>query len=160
MYHGQSDSGCSKLAKIENELAKMVHQRDMLTNDKLGGLCWNYFMPRCWHYNKSKNICFGKQGHEYSLYTPRPYPTNRNCFYNIRCRRGEVAYRIDEFEFARGSSVIINGELLEKNSVKLGEWKNSDIVQIQYTTGQKNYGKDGIEISWKCFEKKENIEIA
>ena len=127
-------------------------------NQLLGDSCWDALPPRktaCRSYEKETNTCTSRKINKWhELATPSPYPTNRNCFYNMRCQKGFIHYVIEEYDFAEDTRVLFNGEQksLAGISANIGHYYNhhTNSLSIQYTSTSNNYGFGGLRISWKC----------
>ena len=125
-------------------------------NEMVGLQCWNMQTMACPRYYEYTNRCHTRSStpslnKEYMVETMWPYPSNRNCFFNIRCleRKAEIVYRFERFDFDSGDVFMINGENKDgKGEVDWIRTGNRE-MEMHYITDTE-YESDGLKIIWRC----------
>ena len=85
----------------------------------------------------------------YEISTPNPYPAQRNCIYTISCNGRDILYHFKTFDFAKKDTVVLEGH---QGNVEINKEYNATKLSVQYTSGPKRMGNEGLTLSWKCAE--------
>ena len=108
---------------LRDENGDWINRMNHMENMIWGLQCWNWRKMDCPFYNKRSQTCKSKirpphLPREFSVETNWPYPSNRNCVYNIRCspRTPVIQYYGVDMSWVR--TIIINNWDNKKKQTK------------------------------------------